>query len=85
MKSNPVCVHPHCICDHLSVFVYSERGGELVEAVWTLPEKDPDLVQTAKEPGPSQQHQKVLRGIVSFNFSQTLLCPSIDTGSEKVV
>ncbi|XP_036971426.1 ceramide synthase 4a isoform X4 [Acanthopagrus latus] len=44
----------------------AKRGGELVEAVWTLPEKDPDLVQTAKEPGPPQQHQKVLRSLAPW-------------------
>ena len=36
--------------------------------MWALAEKDPDLVQTQKEPGPAQQHKKVLRSIVSFSF-----------------
>lgn len=50
------------ICLFVCVFVCvcSERCGEPRETMWTLTEKDPDLVQTQKKPGPTQQHQKVL-------------------------
>lgn len=36
-----------------------------------LPEEDPDLVQTPEEPGPTQQHQEVLRSLVSSRVNAT--------------
>lgn len=36
--------------------VYLDWGRELGKALWPLPEEDPDMVPTQKEPGPTQQH-----------------------------
>lgn len=69
LKSNPACdLSFHPIWMYICVCVYSEWVGELAEAVWPLPEMDPDLVQAQKKPGPAHQHQKVLRSLVSFEF-----------------
>lgn len=68
LLSRPACNNIECVNRCVCVFVYAEGGGELGEAVWNLSEKYPDLVQTQKEPGPAEQHQEVLRGLVRFYF-----------------
>lgn len=52
----------------MSIFVCPEWGHELDQALWTLPKKNPHMVPTQKAPGPAQQHQKVLRSLVSVSF-----------------